>query len=170
MFSEVFVSDKGCNLFALDLRNGGVLCSYKGKPIYCFLGLLYSIVRADIGLSGAVTSIAPSPAFTASVALDRFARIHSNPLPPNQVGEQIEEKGEVRDKVYTKSIPTVIIWDGDTVEVDAISRREEESDEEENVWDGMQNVGDDDSHDDDDDGSSGSKRKGSKKSRATQAL
>lgn len=30
IFSEVFVSDKGCNLFALDLRNGAILCGYKG--------------------------------------------------------------------------------------------------------------------------------------------
>ena len=28
--SEVFVSDQGYNLFALDLRNGGILCGYKG--------------------------------------------------------------------------------------------------------------------------------------------
>jgi hypothetical protein len=29
-YSAIFVSDKGCNLFELDLRNGGILCGYKG--------------------------------------------------------------------------------------------------------------------------------------------
>lgn len=32
--SEVFVSDKGCNLFSLDLRNGAILCGYKGTDLH----------------------------------------------------------------------------------------------------------------------------------------
>ena len=67
----------------------------------------------DSGLSGAITSIAPSPTVMASTALDRFVRIHCTPLPPQQAGQQVEKKGEILDKVYVKSIPTVIIWDGD---------------------------------------------------------
>ena len=31
--SEAFVSDKGCNLFALDLRNGSISCGYKGTYV-----------------------------------------------------------------------------------------------------------------------------------------
>lgn len=30
LYSEAFVTDTGCNLFSLDLRNGQVLCGYKG--------------------------------------------------------------------------------------------------------------------------------------------
>jgi len=128
---EVFVSDNGCNLFALDLRNGGILCGYKG-------------------LSGAVTSIAPSPTFVTSTALDRFARIHSTSIPPQQVGQQVEKKGEVIDKVYTKSIPTVVIWDGDVantgLNLDSGNEAENDS-EDENVWDRLENVGDSDGED-----------------------
>lgn len=160
----MFVSDKGCNLFALDLRNGAVLCGYKGNLLVASaLHYIHSISRSIIGLSGAVTSIAPSPTFMASVALDRFARIHSNPLPPKEVEQQVEKKGEVCDKVYTKSIPTVVIWDGDVADDEDMSPRRDEDSEEENVWDGMQNVGDSDEEDETD---NRVKRKGSKKSRA----
>jgi len=93
-----------------------------------------------------VISIASSPTLMASTALDRFARIHSVPLPPPEVGQQVEKKGEVLDKIYTKSIPTVIIWDGDVADdLDVNSGKEQESDSEvENVWDGMKHIGDSD--------------------------
>lgn len=29
--SEVFVADRGCNLFALDMRNGRIVYGYKGQ-------------------------------------------------------------------------------------------------------------------------------------------
>lgn len=70
----------------------------------------------------------------ASTALDRFARIHSTPSPPEHAGEQVEKKGEVLQKVYTKSIPSVIIWDGN---VSVLSKDKENDD----VWDGMEDVG-----------------------------
>jgi len=128
---EVFVSDNGCNLFALDLRNGGILCGYKG-------------------LSGAVTSIAPSPTFATSTALDRFSRIHSTSIPPQQAAQQVEKKGEVIHKVYMKSIPTVVIWDGDVanagLNVDTRNEGEDDS-EDENVWDRLENVADSDGED-----------------------
>ncbi|KIM87003.1 hypothetical protein PILCRDRAFT_815437 [Piloderma croceum F 1598] len=128
---EVFVSDKGCNLLALDLRNGAVLCGYKG-------------------LSGAVTSIASSPTFVASAALDRFARVHSTSVLPQQAGQQVEKKGEVLDKVYTKSIPTIVIWDGDAANIGLnIDNADdgETDNEDDNVWETMQNVGDSDGED-----------------------
>ncbi len=91
--SEIFVSDRGCNLFALDLRNGKVAYGYKG-------------------LAGAVTSISPSPSFVASGADDRFLRLHSTFSLPSAVGEQQEQKGDVLDKLYMKVIPTAVVWDG----------------------------------------------------------
>jgi ribosome biogenesis protein NSA1 len=147
--SEVFVSDNGCNLFTLDLRNGGILCGYKGTLHSSFFMIDCSPTDTQ-GLSGAVTSIAPSPTFVTSTALDRFARIHSTSIPPQQVGQQVEKKGEVIDKVYTKSIPTVVIWDGDVantgLNLDSGNEAENDS-EDENVWDRLENVGDSDGED-----------------------
>lgn len=97
-----------------------------------------------------MTSIAPSPTFIASAALDRFTRIHSTSLPPQQAGHQVEKKGDVLEKVYVKTTPTVIIWDGDV----ASSRPSDEQhsdigneSEDEGVWDGMEPVGDSDEED-----------------------
>lgn len=92
-----------------------------------------------------MTSIAPSPTFVASTGLDRFACIHSTSVLPQQAGNQVEKKGQVLDKIYTKSIPTVVIWDGDVtntgLNVDKPDEEENDS-EDENVWDALQNVGD----------------------------
>jgi ribosome biogenesis protein NSA1 len=102
------------------------------------------------GISGAVTSIAPSPTCVASTALDRFARIHSTSILPKQLGQQVEKKGEVLDKVYTRSIPTVVIWDGDVSiarsHIDRADKGENDSDDD-NVWDTLENVGDSDRED-----------------------
>ncbi|GLB35001.1 putative WD repeat domain 74 [Lyophyllum shimeji] len=110
---EVFVSDQGCNLFALDLRNGQVIYGYKG-------------------LSGAVTSIAPSHSVLATCALDRYVRIHSTFSPPQHAGQQQERKGEVLEKVFMKSIPSVIVWDQ---AADATSECAAEDDD---VWETME--------------------------------
>jgi ribosome biogenesis protein NSA1 len=102
------------------------------------------------GLSGAVTSIASSPTFVASTALDRFARVHSTSVLPQQAGQQVEKKGEVLDKVYTKSIPTAVIWDSDAANIglnmDNADDGEIDNDDD-NVWETMQNVGDSDRED-----------------------
>jgi len=117
----------------------------------------------DSGLSGAITSIAPSPTVMASTALDRFVRIHCTPLPPQQAGQQVEKKGEILDKVYVKSIPTVIIWDGDIARDLNVKPEEEKSDSEDgNVWDGMEDVDDSDG----DETGSRTRPKRNKKSRA----
>ncbi|TFY66144.1 hypothetical protein EVG20_g4943 [Dentipellis fragilis] len=127
---ELFIADQGCNLHALDLRTGRVMYGYKG-------------------LSGAVTSIAASPTVLASSALDRYLRVHSRYPPPEDPNDQQEQKGEVLEKIFVKSIPTVIIWDKSqehSKQKDVEGEGEEESDDED-VWEGMQNV-DDDSEED----------------------
>ncbi|CAL1704873.1 unnamed protein product [Somion occarium] len=118
--NEVFVADHGCNLFALDLRNGQVAYGYKG-------------------LAGAITSVGPSPMFLASVSQDRFLRLHSTFPPPNEVGKQQEQKGEVLDKIYMKVVPTAVIVDPRDEEGDVSQKDESDAeDEEDNVWDEME--------------------------------
>ncbi|KAJ3802921.1 hypothetical protein GGU11DRAFT_874327 [Lentinula aff. detonsa] len=122
---EAFVSDSGSNLFALDLRNGRVSYSYKG-------------------LAGAVTSIAPSPTLMVSVAKDRYCRVHSTFPAPDQPGQQQEHKGEVLEKIFTKSTPTVVVWDRSSTK-QATSHQEsgeDGDDTDDDVWDDMENVDD----------------------------
>ncbi|KAJ3573963.1 hypothetical protein NP233_g2088 [Leucocoprinus birnbaumii] len=121
---ELFISDQGTNLFSVDLRNGRVIYGYKG-------------------LSGAVTSIAPSPGTMASTANDRFTRLHSTFPPPAKEGQNLDCKGSVVEKVYVASVPTVILWD-DTAEErqGPASSTEEQGDE---VWEDMEQVGESDS-------------------------
>ncbi|KAI6039029.1 hypothetical protein EDC04DRAFT_2879742 [Pisolithus marmoratus] len=115
---EAFVSDQGSSLSALDLRNGGILYSYKG-------------------ISGAVTSVSPSPSFLASAALDRYTRIHSTSPPLAEVGKRADERGTTLGKVYMTTLPTVVVWD----------QQEEmgvDGEEDENIWETMKHVGDSD--------------------------
>ena len=92
-----------------------------------------------LGLSGAVTSIAVAPSFLASGAEDRFLRLHSTFPPPGFEGAHQEEKGQVLEKVYMKVMPTTVIWDGQ-VEI-PVKNVEDQSDEEDDaIWDGMQEV------------------------------
>ena len=122
------MSDHGCNLFALDLRNGKVSFGYKG-------------------LSGAVTSVTSSPSLLVSAAEDRFIRLHSTFPPPPQVGQQQENKGEVLDKLYVKVKPTVVLWDGkvDELETKATENDVDESDDDDDdVWDKLEDVDSDD--------------------------
>jgi len=116
---ETFVSDQGGNLFSLDLRTGGIVYGYKG-------------------LAGAVTSIAPSPSLLASAALDRFSRIHSTFAPPSEARQQQEKKGEILDKIFMKSTPTVVIWDQDIT-----TRVSDVIDAEDDIWNNMAHVGGD---------------------------
>ncbi|KAH7889744.1 hypothetical protein F5I97DRAFT_1801153 [Phlebopus sp. FC_14] len=116
---EIFVSDQGTNLFALDLRNGGILYGYKG-------------IASRI--SGAVNAASPAPSFLASVSLDRYIRIHSTFVLPDESGQQLKARGTTLEKVYMITTPTVVIWDEDT------SYAAKENEEEEDVWDQMKNV------------------------------
>ncbi|KAJ7046730.1 hypothetical protein C8F04DRAFT_986828 [Mycena alexandri] len=116
---EAFVSDHGSNLFALDLRNGRVVYSYKG-------------------LAGAVTSMAPSPSLLVSTALDRYCRIHTSFPPPPEAGQSQDNKGQVVEKVFTTSVPTVVVWDG----VRTVTSAPEPEGEDDDVWDEMENIED----------------------------
>jgi len=91
------------------------------------------------GLSGSVTSVAPGPKVLVSTALDRFSRIHST-YPPTQ-GAQQEKKGEVLDKIYTKSIPTVVLWDKTAPSLPAVDG--DEVAEDDDIWNTLQHVEDD---------------------------
>jgi len=119
---EAFVSDHGCNLVSLDLRNGRVIYSYKG-------------------LSGAVTSMAPSPSLLVSTALDRYCRIHSSFPPPLEAGQSQDNKGQVVEKLFMTSVPTVVVWDDSVKPVH--SAPADTSAEDDDVWNEMENVEDD---------------------------
>ncbi|KAL1675678.1 hypothetical protein EV122DRAFT_217944 [Schizophyllum commune] len=123
---ELFVSDAGCNLMSLDLRNGHVAYSYKG-------------------IAGAVVSMAPAPSLLVSAGLDRLVRIHST-FPP-QLGQQ-ERKGEVLQKVFSKSVPTVVAWDQRAVEPQTAAKDAEEAEEKEEtdrLWEEMEDADDESS-------------------------
>jgi ribosome biogenesis protein NSA1 len=93
--------------------------------------------------------MAPSPAGLVSTARDRYARVHSTFPPPAEAGQPQDDKGAVLEKVYMKSIPTCVVWDGTTDEDadreirggdggDGHSRGEGDDDSDEDVWEGMQ--------------------------------
>lgn len=90
-------------------------------------------------MSGAVTSIAPSPSVVLSTALDRYTRVHSNFPPPQTIGQQQEHKGDVLEKIFMKTIPTVVVWDQDEVAdpVTSVSQTDEDD-----VWEKMEHVED----------------------------
>ncbi|KDR81563.1 hypothetical protein GALMADRAFT_239587 [Galerina marginata CBS 339.88] len=116
---ELFMSDNSSTLSSIDLRTGGILYSYKG-------------------LSGAVSSMAQSPTVLVSVALDRYARVHSVVTPPSQARTHQDRKGEVLEKSYLTSSPTAVVWDK------CLSKKvlvENPGDEDEEVWDKMEHVG-----------------------------
>lgn len=135
---QLFVSDHGYNLFALDLRNGRVMYGYKGISLPHWDVAWINLNRVA-GLAGAVTSIAPSPSVMASTALDRYTRIHSTFPPPSKMGQQQEQKGDVLDKVFMKSIPTVVVWDQGEVTDSTTSVSQMDEDD---VWGEMEHVED----------------------------
>jgi ribosome biogenesis protein NSA1 len=159
--SEVFVSDQTSNLFAIDTRNGRVIYGYKGNyhTLFsnrtCFFGgvALKSVLQ---GLAGSITSMAPSPAQLVSTALDRYARVHSTFPPPPEAGQPQDDSGAVLEKVYMKSIPTCVVWDGAANEEDANNDDDndvrcgdgdgngdslDDDEDDEDVWERMQVAG-----------------------------
>jgi ribosome biogenesis protein NSA1 len=73
--------------------------------------------------------------------------VHSAYPPPSEAGQPQEEKGTVLEKVYMKSIPTCVVWDGVTDEdadKDDDHRMPGENDgsgdsgDDEDVWESMQ--------------------------------
>jgi len=86
----------------------------------------------------------PSPSIMASTSLDRYARIHSTFPPPPQ-GRSLEKRGEVLEKIYLTTIPSVIVWDQDSAT--NIGKPGEDagkdSDDVDGIWDQMENAEDD---------------------------
>ena len=143
--SEVFVSDQTTNLFAVDMRKGRAIYGYKGTFLFslCAVFLTTFILQ---GIAGAITSMAPNPAGLISTSLDRYARVHSTYSPPPEAGQPQDEKGTVVEKVYMKSIPTCVAWDGVTEEdADEDDHRmragdiddNSDSEDDEDLWEGM---------------------------------
>ena len=89
--------------------------------------------------------MAPSPAHLVSTALDRYARVHSTFPPPPEGRQPQDDKGAVLEKVYMKSIPTCVVWDGVADDEDA------GNDKDGNMRCGGDENGDSSNGDDDDD-------------------
>ncbi|PPR06659.1 hypothetical protein CVT26_001201 [Gymnopilus dilepis] len=115
---ELFVSDGGTSLSSIDLRTGGILYSYKG-------------------ISGAVLSTAQSPNLLVSVAFDRYARVHSTVAPPKEPKANQDKRGDVLEKTYLTTIPTVVVWDKRLATQPAEEAPAEEDDD---VWENMEHV------------------------------
>uniref|UniRef100_A0A8H7Y5W5 Ribosome biogenesis protein NSA1 n=1 Tax=Psilocybe cubensis TaxID=181762 RepID=A0A8H7Y5W5_PSICU len=116
--NELFMSDNGSNLSSVDLRTGGILYTYKG-------------------ISGAISSIAQTPDVVVSTSLDRYARVHSVVSPPPVARAHQEKKGQVLEKVYVTSIPTVVVWDK---QISAKAEIEETNEDDDEVWDTMEHI------------------------------
>ncbi|KZV72890.1 hypothetical protein PENSPDRAFT_575348 [Peniophora sp. CONT] len=120
---EVYVSDNGSSVFALDARTGKILCGYPG-------------------ISGGVHAIATGPSgLVASAARDRYVRVHSTPGAEEDGGGSVKKgdgKGKVLDKTYFKSVPSALVWDGiDAGIEDGDDGDEESDDDDDDVWEGM---------------------------------
>jgi ribosome biogenesis protein NSA1 len=88
-------------------------------------------------------SFSLSPGLLVSASLDRFARIHSTPGLPTEPGKQQEKRGEILDKVFLGSIPTVVAWDGAGDSTMTVPEEEEEGGGDgDDVWDNMRNAED----------------------------
>ena len=101
-------------------------------------GPLY-VIRTNfsiLGISGAITSIAPSPSGMVSTALDRYARVHSVFPPPERAGSHQEQKGKVLEKTYLNSVPTVVVWDQCLSDEPSASPHEQDDE----VWNSMEHV------------------------------
>ena len=90
-----------------------------------------------VGLSGTASSLAVSPTHLASASIDRYVRIHSVVPLPEKVGQNLDKKGTVLERVFVTTIPTVAIWDQ---EQDVIPVNDDEQEGEE-IWEGMRSVG-----------------------------
>ncbi|VDC06591.1 unnamed protein product [Peniophora sp. CBMAI 1063] len=126
--NELYVSDNGTSVFALDVRSGKILSGYPG-------------------IAGGVHAIAPGPkGLIASAARDRYVRVHSTPsTEEGRDGGKGDGKGKVLDKTYFKSVPSTLVWDGiGVVSQGGEADDDDEGSDEEDVWDGMDMVDEDD--------------------------
>ncbi|KAF9264728.1 hypothetical protein L218DRAFT_925228 [Marasmius fiardii PR-910] len=131
--NQAFIADTSSNLLSIDLRTGGVVYGYKG-------------------IAGSVTSLTfAGGGIMASTSQDRYIRLHTTPLPPSEPRGQQPERGQIIDKVYMKSVPTVVVWDPSSVNAAKDVEKESEGGEDEDVegdddpedlWEGMEEIGD----------------------------
>lgn len=75
-----------------------------------------------------------------SISLDRYARIHTTVPPPESEGTRVDQKGENVTKEYLTIVPSAVAWDGNDEDGAAIER-DDQADEEEDVWNDMDRVG-----------------------------
>ena len=138
--SEVLLADQTSNLCALDSRTGRVLYGYKGRWTFNSYNI-YQISSMALfpGISGGITSLACAPDYVGSTSLDRFFRLHGTASETS-----VNKKGQTLEKVYTKSIPTVVAWDPSHED----SKSGDGEGEEDQVWRDMANAEDDGDSDD----------------------
>ena len=157
------MSDQASNLFALDSRTGGVLYGYQGRETSWYLAPLPiepnpKFLRDRpflLGISGTITSLACAPHHVGSTSLDRFFRLHGTASEASAK----DRKGQTLEKVYTKSIATVAVWDS-SYEDGRPSIHEDGEGEGDQVWEDMENAedGGDGHSDDEGEGDSGGER------------
>lgn len=98
-----------------------------------------------LGISGTITSLACAPHHVGSTSLDRFFRLHGTASEASAK----DRKGQTLEKVYTKSIATVVVWDS-SYEDSQSPIHEDDEGEGDQVWEDMENVEDGgDGHSDD---------------------
>lgn len=90
------------------------------------------------GISGTITSLACSPHHVGTTSLDRFFRLHGTASEASAKNG----KGQTIKKVYTKSIPTVIVWDSSYEDGQSSIPGDDEG-EGDQVWEDMQDADDD---------------------------
>ena len=82
--------------------------------------------------------MACAPHHVGTTSLDRFFRLHGTASEASAK----DRKGQTLEKVYTKSIPTVVVWDS-SYEDGQSSMPEGDEGEGDEVWEDMQNAEDD---------------------------
>ncbi|KZV91057.1 WD40 repeat-like protein [Exidia glandulosa HHB12029] len=118
---DVFLADERGQLFALDLRNGKQLYSYKG-------------------IGGTVNSMTLSGSnHILSSSMDRYVRLHTTFPAPSTAGKNMDGRGEIVAKLYTQDVVTAVA--STPIAVPQTSLGDEEDGED--IWDQMQSVDDD---------------------------
>jgi ribosome biogenesis protein NSA1 len=72
-----------------------------------------------------------------STSLDRYFRIHTVVPPPSRPGSNLERKGEIIEKTYLTSVPTVTVWGPVETSKTTIDDNIPEHDD---LWDQMEHV------------------------------
>ncbi|EJD53025.1 hypothetical protein AURDEDRAFT_142097 [Auricularia subglabra TFB-10046 SS5] len=119
---DVFVSDERGQLFALDIRNGKQLYSYKG-------------------IGGTVSSFAmDGTQHILSASMDHYARLHSTAAPPATAGRNLDARGDTLVKFYTQDFITAVTAASPGTPAGGSKEDEEVGDE---IWEQLPDVDDD---------------------------